>query len=462
MDYDVIIMGGGIVGCAAAYELCKYNLNVAVIEKNFDVAEDVALLNSSLISDGKDLDNEKIFKRTVESKNYLENLSSELEFFYEKVPSITVYENKKEAERIYTRAIKRKIEGLTLLEGNKANKINHNINKDECAILSENTAVISPYDYATSMAEIAYDNGVSFKLEEEVIEVKKQPRNGYYIVTDKSRYSSRVVIKTNYALKSDLKTKSELDMPSEEMLIENMLIEKDFNKEIKHIIKKRRKNGEVILLLPNSTNKLLVYLKTNEFKEFSEMKKEVESVIGPFPAERIDTLNESIFWNKEISINLVDNEPDYISINAKNYNSDTILPSLIKETMDKVGDILKLTVNKDFINKKRKYYKFKEITDEERNEIINIDPKYGNMICLCSNVTEGEIVDSIRRPLGARTIEGVRRRTGIINGRCQGSYCLTKITSILARELHISPMDVINDKKDSEVIASRIKEFDSI
>ena len=85
MDYDVIIMGGGIVGCAAAYELCKYNLNVAVIEKNFDVAEDVALLNSSLISDGKDLDNEKIFKRTVESRNYLENLSSELEFFYEKV-----------------------------------------------------------------------------------------------------------------------------------------------------------------------------------------------------------------------------------------------------------------------------------------------------------------------------------------------------------------------------------------
>lgn len=457
MDYDVVILGGGIVGCATAYELCKYNLNIAIIEKNFDVAEDVALFNSSLISDGKDLDNEKTFKRIVESREYLKKLSSELEFFYEKVPSITVYENKEEAKRIYDRAIKRNIKGLTLLDGIKANEINHNINKDEYCILSDSTAVISPYDYATYMAEIAYDNGVSFKLEEEALEVKKLTRGGYSIITDKNKYSSRVVVKTNYNLKSDKKKEQDSNI-----LIENMLIEKDFGKEIKHIIKKHRKNGEVITLLPNSTNKLLVYLKTNEFKEFSEMKKEVESVIGPFPPERIDTLNENIFWDKDISISLVNDELGYISVNSKNYITDTIVPSLVEETVEKVKSNFKLTKNNDFIKNRRKYYKFNEISDEERNEIIKIDSKYGNMICLCSNVTEGEIVDSIRRPLGARTIEGVRRRTGIINGRCQGSYCLTKITSILARELDISPMNVINDKKDSEVIASRIKEFDSI
>jgi NAD(P)H-nitrite reductase large subunit len=116
----------------------------------------------------------------------------------------------------------------------------------------------------------------------------------------------------------------------------------------------------------------------------------------------------------------------------------------------------------EFKSKTREYYRFSEMTDKERNELIRIDPKYGNMVCLCSNVTEGEIVDSIRRPLGARTVEGVRRRTRMVFGRCQGSHCLTKVVRILARELDKNPMDIMNDKKNSQVIASRIKEFDTM
>ena len=84
------------------------------------------------------------------------------------------------------------------------------------------------------------------------------------------------------------------------------------------------------------------------------------------------------------------------------------------------------------------------------------------MICLCNSVTEGEIVDSIRRPLGARTVKGVKRRTGAGFGSCHGAYCNEKIVSILARELGKNVTDIVDDSKDSRIISGRIKEFEDI
>ena len=99
MDYDVIILGGGLVGCAMAYELCKYNLNIGLIEKNFDIAEDVALFNSSLILDGKDIEEDHIYQLIRRSNQKLDALSEELDVFYEKVPSFTIYPSEEEAVR---------------------------------------------------------------------------------------------------------------------------------------------------------------------------------------------------------------------------------------------------------------------------------------------------------------------------------------------------------------------------
>ena len=102
------------------------------------------------------------------------------------------------------------------------------------------------------------------------------------------------------------------------------------------------------------------------------------------------------------------------------------------------------------------------MSKEKRNEIIKLDSRYGRIICSCNNITEGEIVDCIRRPLGARTVEGVKRRTGVGQGNCNGSYCNMKIIKILARELNKSPLNIVDDSMDSKVLVSRIKEFNQI
>ena len=100
--------------------------------------------------------------------------------------------------------------------------------------------------------------------------------------------------------------------------------------------------------------------------------------------------------------------------------------------------------------------------EEEVNEVISLDKRYGKIICICNNISEGEIIDSIRRPLGARTVKGVKRRTGAGFGNCHGSYCNERIISILARELDKKITDIVDDSKNSNIISGRIKEFKDI
>ena len=114
------------------------------------------------------------------------------------------------------------------------------------------------------------------------------------------------------------------------------------------------------------------------------------------------------------------------------------------------------------LSKTREVFRFRNMTTEEKNSVIAMEKRYGKLVCLCQKVSEGEIVDSIRRPLGARTVEGVKRRTGVLLGNCQGAHCLSKIVSILARETNKEITDIVKDSKNSKMLTCRIKEFDDI
>ena len=147
---------------------------------------------------------------------------------------------------------------------------------------------------------------------------------------------------------------------------------------------------------------------------------------------------------------------------VKNHNLPAMLPILTGQITQLVASKFKAGENPDYTFKRRDYFRFRDMTDAELNQAIKFDPRFGNMVCTCSNVTEGEIVNAIRRPLGARTIEGVKRRTGIVFGSCQGAYCMNQILKILAKELDNRPEDIMNDRKNSRVLTARIKEFDTI
>jgi len=119
-----------------------------------------------------------------------------------------------------------------------------------------------------------------------------------------------------------------------------------------------------------------------------------------------------------------------------------------------LGDV---KLNKEFKPNRRKHHEFITESAEKKAELIAQDKRYGNMICRCENITEGEIVDSIHRNVGATTVDGVKKRCRPGMGRCQGGFCGPRIQEILARELGKSLEEIVLDKADSYILTGETK-----
>ncbi|MDF2522359.1 MAG: dependent oxidoreductase, partial [Clostridia bacterium] len=116
-----------------------------------------------------------------------------------------------------------------------------------------------------------------------------------------------------------------------------------------------------------------------------------------------------------------------------------------------------LEIKPDFNPNRRPNIHFMELSDIEKAKLIEKDPGYGRIICRCEQITEGEIVDVIRRKAGARTVDGVKRRARPGSGRCQGGFCAPRVMEILARELEMDITEVVKDRPDSYILTGKTK-----
>ncbi len=456
-----MILGGGLAGCAVAASLSRYNLNIAVIERNFDIAEDVAQQITTFVTDGTDIDDENNYKLLKDAYEMMPDLTESAHIFYEQHPSLSVYERKADYEAALDRISRRGIKGACPMPAVEAQKLTPHISKDEKWIIHhENTGIISPYDSAAALGEIAFENGVRFRMEEEVTAIERVAHDEVRVTTNKSKYSCRVVVITAF---NDLYLGSgEYRRASRTTPLHSLLLDKNFERDIGIMLNVYKEDGFVSSIMPSHGGKTLAAIKESEKLDYKSVKKKAEEIIGPFPSERVDILRQNSFFDDPVRIIDLLEEKGYINLEAKNHNLPVMLINLIQGITDVIVGNFKAGENPDFVFKRRDYFRFQELTDEEKNQAIQFDSRFGHMICTCANVTEGEIVNAIRRPLGARTIEGVKRRTGITFGSCQGSYCLDKILKILAQELGKKPEEILNDTRDSKVLTARIKEFDQI
>ncbi|HEY5563165.1 MAG TPA: FAD-dependent oxidoreductase [Clostridiaceae bacterium] len=456
MDYDVLILGGGIVGCAAAYELSKYNLNIALIEKEYDVAGDVSLLNTIMVYDGLENDDEVLAKLEYEGSVLIAEAIKKFKIPYKKIESIIFAKNaqdNKKVEKIYKRAQERRIEGVTLLNEKDIKKLEPLININiKNAIYTKNTAIICPYDLAIAYGEVAFENGVKFKLEEEVLNLENISA-GFSVITNKNKFTCKYVIDTT-------PIKSEEDISNIRM--HYCILDKEIGKGLNKIVGTFSSNGERIFILPMLQGSNVIVISSKEKLDYVMVLERAREVIPEIKNEDVLSYFSEGSFNEEIVINDSALTDGYIRISGKHYGKVNMTPAIVKKLSENLVHIIKCKEKKDFNDKRREFYKFKELSLEEKKNIIKINSKYGNIICVCKQITEGEILDSIRRPLGARTIEGIRKRTGVTEGLCNGSYCLNKIVSILARETNKSMLDIVKDTKGSKILGSRIKEFDSV
>lgn len=462
MDYDVLILGGGLIGCAVAYELSKYSLNIALIEKDYDIVDDVALVNSAIIYDGIQCNNNIMSKLEFMGNEIIDTLSLKFNIPYKKQSSLIVAQNEKEEkklEEMYNRAIKRGISNIALLDGKYAYELEPNLNvKVNKALYTQNTGVISPYELGIAYGEVAFDNGVAFKLEETVENIKKINK-GFKVETNKNKFTCKMVINTtpeDYNIDGFKETLCEKVAE-----LKYFLIEKSFKGNFSNMVFSYNED-EVLYVCPTIQGNYIAAIKTKENLSYEECYKKVKQLINGLKPQDINTFYEVPFYDHTIVIDdsLVDK--GYIKVTGKNYAEVTMTPSIGKVICETVVSNLNCKIKSDFNDKRREIYKFTEMSNEERQKIITLDKRYGKMVCVCNMITEGEIVDAIRRPLGARTVEGIKRRTGAGLGRCRGAHCFSKIISILARETNKNLTDIVKDSKNSKILLNRIKEFDEM
>jgi glycerol-3-phosphate dehydrogenase len=101
--------------------------------------------------------------------------------------------------------------------------------------------------------------------------------------------------------------------------------------------------------------------------------------------------------------------------------------------------------------------RFSKLNRDQQQALIAGDPRYGNIVCRCETVTEGEIVAACHAPIPARTYDALKRRTRVGTGRCQGAFDTPLVITIMARELGISPLEVTQKGGNSRLLYRETK-----
>ena len=470
MDYDVLVLGGGIIGCAAAYELSKYNLNIAVIEKEYDIADDISFVNTAIVYDGSETSNNVMSGLEYIGNTLLENLCSRFNVPFKRIGALRVVNDDNgvlKLKEMYDRAIKRGIDDICLINGDEVKKIEPNINTDiKKGLYSKNVAIVAPYDLAIAYAEVASENGVNFRLEEEVIK-KKKINKGFRVATNRNKFTCKVVINTiaDEIYINEKGVVKEKISEAEEDSFKNMsyiLVDDKYKNKLNNVVTQTFDKDTFVVSTPVINGGSLIGVKSSEKTSLEDNLSYVGVMLKDLNKSIINNLFRESYDKDSIVVDDSEIDKGYISIIGTHYGKITLAPALAKMICDTLTNNLNCTLKKNFIDKRRDFYRLRQMDREELNEAIKVDGRYGKIICNCNNVSEGEIVDCIRRPLGARTVKGVKRRTGAGFGNCHGSYCNEKIISILARELDKKITDIVDDSKNSKIIYSRIKEFKDI
>lgn len=370
-------------------------------------------------------------------------------------------------EEMYDRAKRRGIDGVRLVDNKEAYDIEpnvkHNIKK---GLYSENIGIVAPYDLAIAYAEVAVDNGAIFRLEEEVLNIQNLSK-GFRVTTNRNKFTCKVVINTiphEIYIKENGRVE-EKELESENNKFKNMsylLVDNNYKSKLNKIVIETFDKDTFVLSAPTTTSGSLIGIKSTERTSLRDNLEYANKLLDGLDKANINNLFRESYNKDSMVIDESEIDKGYIRVTGTHYGKITIAPAIAKMICDTIASNLNCTLKKNFIDKRREVYKFRGLSKNEANEIIALDKRYGKIICVCNNISEGEIVDCIRRPLGARTVEGVKRRTGSGFGSCQGSYCYEKIVNILARELDKNITEIVDDSRNSKIISSRIKEFSDV
>lgn len=469
--YDVLIIGCGITGAATAYELSKYRLKVGILERENDVAVGTTKANSAILHAGYDPRPGSLMARlNVRGVELARELCRDLDVPYRACGSFVLAFSQGEnahLRELYDRGVENGVPELKLLSGDEARAMEPNL-ADEVvgALYAPTAAICSPWEYCLALAETAVRNGAELHLETEVTGLSAG-EDGWTVRTGRGEFKSRYVIN---AAGVDAQTVHE--MAAEKTFTikpgrgQYYLLDKSEGDRVSRVIFQcPNELGKGVLVAPTVHGNLIVgpnsepvnsLAVTSDGLRFVREKaaKSVPSVqinqsIRNFAGVRA-TADTGDFVLEEAAPGFI----DLAGICSPGLSAAPAIAEYAAGLLERSGLTLE---KKDTFLSTRRRTRFKELSLAERAALVEQEPAYGRVICRCETVTEGEILACLKGPIPPRSVDGVKRRVNAGMGRCQGGFCGPRVVEILARELGISPGEVVQDRAGTWLLARETK-----
>ena len=483
--YDVAIIGAGVIGSAIARELSKYNVKACVLERDEDVCCGTSKANSAIVHAGFDAKPGTLkAKLNVKGNEMMEQLSKDLDFPFTRNGSLIVCtkdQDRSGLDKLMEKGIANGVPGLRIVEREELIQMEPNLADDvTCALLAPTGGIVCPFHLTMALAENAADNGVEFRLNTEVTDIQKKD-NGYVLSLVKHTTGQPDINETLEATTvvnaAGVYADVFHNMVSEDKLKivprkgEYMLLDKTAGNHVSHtIFQLPRAMGKGVLVTPTVHGNLLVGPTATDIDNKEGLNTTAEGLdylaktaslsVKDVPLRQVITSFAGLRAHETkddfIIEEAVDGFFDAAGIESPGLSSAPAIGEMVAEMVAKK---LELEENVDFVGTRKGILRPETLTMEERNALIKEQPAYGNIICRCEMITEGEILDAIHRTLGARSLDGVKRRTRAGMGRCQAGFCSPRTMEILEREVPMSMFEITKNGGKSTFVVGLNKEI---
>lgn len=475
--FDVVVIGGGVIGGLMLRELTKYNLNVCLLEKDGDVALGASKANSGIVHAGFDaVEGSLKAKFNVLGNQMMEGVCAELGVKFRQNGSLVVAFSEEEITTLH--ALKKRgenngVTGLEIVSQDKLRAMEKNISDSALSALYAPTGgIVCPYELTIASIGNAMDNGATLLTDFAVSNIEKN-ENGYIIKSDDGqRVESKIIINCAGLFSGKIANMvGDSDIEVNARKGEYILLDRESGDFVSHtLFFTPTKVGKGILITQTVDNNILLGPTATE-QEGADTETSANGLNFVIVTAKKMCKNIPLFntITSFAGLRAYCNRHDFIIeeskvskgvIHCAGIESPglTSAPAIAKYVVEElVSGMIDLNKNKNFNGIRKPDYFFKNLSVAEKNEIIKKDPSYGKIVCRCEQVTEGEILRAIRENPPAKDIDGVKRRTRSGMGRCQGGFCQPFVAELIAKERGIKLEEVNKNGKGSYLLTGVAK-----
>ncbi len=479
--YDVLIIGGGMIGSAIAREMSRYQLCIGVLEKNLDVCYETSGRNSAVVHGGFAYDEGTLKARLcVEGNRIMGDLARELDFPFLRCGKVLVGNTEEDMEtlkRTLVQGEKNGSQGLEIVDEDRLHELVPAA-VGRFAMYSPNSGILEPFKYTIALAENAHQNGVDYYFDHEVTGISREEDGSYRVATIQGDYRCRWVVnaaglgcgkisdmlgikgyriigsKGDYII-LDKRTGPLLPMPVYPVPSNTYM-----GIHVTNTIDGNVTIGPNADLVDNFEyygvlQKNMDYLAESASRIWPHINRGdyIRNYSGILP-KWVDEQGTIQDFRIEIRDDLAPHAINLVGIESPGL---TAAVPIARYAIGLMKDREELKENPDFNPVRKGIIRFEEQSKEEQARLIQENPDYGEVICRCEKVTRAEILQAIHNPLGVSTMAGIKYRTRAMMGRCQGGYCQMRLEQMIEEELGKKETEVLYARQGSQVLMGKVR-----